>query len=114
MPLARTMPTPARGPASSTRRCPTTPAPRRARSLTECQIRWRNEPPLAVRHGVPHRCPDNNLAPVGDWWIAEYRPETGEAFGYASLGIPGCAEWGYIALDELERRNTRGVVVERD
>lgn len=54
------------------------------------------------------------LAPVGDWWIAEYRPETGEAFGYASLGIPGCAEWGYIALDELERLNTRGMVVERD
>ena len=55
------------------------------------------------------------LAPVGDWWIAEYRPETGEAFGYASLGMPGCAEWGYIALDELERlRTSAGMVVERD
>jgi hypothetical protein len=55
------------------------------------------------------------LGPVGDWWIAEYRPETGEAFGYASLGIPGCAEWGYIALDELERLTTgAGNVVERD
>jgi hypothetical protein len=54
------------------------------------------------------------LAPVGDWWVAEYRPETGEAFGYVSLGMPGCAEWGYFALDELERLNTRGMVVERD
>ena len=54
-------------------------------------------------------------APVGDWWIAEYRPETAEAFGYVSLGIPGCAEWGYIALDELERlRTCAGNVVERD
>jgi hypothetical protein len=49
-----------------------------------------------------------------DWWVAEYRPESREAFGYVSLGMPGCAEWGYFALDELELLNNRGMVVERD
>jgi hypothetical protein len=50
-----------------------------------------------------------------DWWIAEYRPESREAFGYVSLGIPCCAEWGYFSLDELEQLATSGgQVVERD
>jgi hypothetical protein len=47
--------------------------------------------------------------------VAEYRPESREAFGYVSLGMPGCAEWGYISLDELEQLTTSGgQVVERD
>ena len=49
-----------------------------------------------------------------DWWVAEYDPETGQAFGYASLGMAGCAEWGYFGLDQLERINTAGLVIERD
>jgi hypothetical protein len=51
-----------------------------------------------------------------DWWIAEYDPETGMAFGYACLGDPQGAEWGYPDLTELEAVAVqRGVfVVERD
>jgi hypothetical protein len=51
-----------------------------------------------------------------DWWIAEYDPATGEAFGYACLGDPECAEWGYLDLSELEQVNVRGglLIVERD
>jgi hypothetical protein len=43
-----------------------------------------------------------------DWWIAEYDPLTGDGFGYACLGDPGNAEWGYASLVELE-----GVAVQR-
>jgi hypothetical protein len=79
---------------------------RRHRLLTTPQI------PSPSR---PRDCPDNRLPGTAcDWWVAEYRPETREAFGYVSLGMPGCAEWGYIALDELELLNHRGMVVERD
>lgn len=52
-----------------------------------------------------------------DWWIAEYDPETGMAYGYARIGgLADCAEWGYISLPELETINVRGglIVVERD
>ncbi len=51
-----------------------------------------------------------------DWWIAEYDPETGTAFGYACLGDPQDAEWGYVDLPELEAVSVRSglVVVERD
>ena len=51
-----------------------------------------------------------------DWWIAEYDPATGTAFGYACLGDPACAEWGYLDLPELERVRVRSglVIVERD
>jgi len=37
-----------------------------------------------------------------DWWIAEYDPDTGDAFGYACLGDPELAEWGYSNLADLE------------
>jgi hypothetical protein len=49
---------------------------------------------------------------AGDWYVTEYDPNTGEAFGYARLG----AEWGYIDLNELEQVNAfHGlVIVERD
>jgi hypothetical protein len=51
-----------------------------------------------------------------DWWLAEYDPDEGLAFGYACLGDPQNAEWGYVHLPELEAVNVRGglVVVERD
>jgi hypothetical protein len=51
-----------------------------------------------------------------DWWIAEYDPATGLAFGYACLGDPNCAEWGHLALVELEQVRVRGglLIVERD
>lgn len=37
-----------------------------------------------------------------DWWIAEYDPKERLCWGYACLGDPQCAEWGYVSLDELE------------
>lgn len=56
-----------------------------------------------------------------DWYIAEFDPETGEAFGWAEL-FPGGGEYGYIDLRELEAtsvpialdRATFYHVVERD
>lgn len=48
-----------------------------------------------------------------DWWLTEYDPETGEAFGL----VRGFAEeWGYFSLREMEGLNrSRGLnVVERD
>jgi len=36
-----------------------------------------------------------------NWWMAEYSPEQRLFFGYADLGDPEMAEWGYIDYDEL-------------
>jgi hypothetical protein len=51
-----------------------------------------------------------------DWWLIEYDPCDGTAFGYACLGDPGCAEWGYVHLAELEEVSVDGgrQLVERD
>jgi hypothetical protein len=49
-----------------------------------------------------------------DWWLAEYDPESGLGFGYACLGDPDCAEWGYVDLKELEPVSVGLVIVERD
>jgi hypothetical protein len=51
-----------------------------------------------------------------DWWFAEYDPDTGNGFGYACLGDPENAEWGYVDLPELESVNVHHglVIVERD
>jgi hypothetical protein len=56
------------------------------------------------------------FAAACDWWIAEYDPATGEAFGYACLGDPQNAEWGYLHLPELEQVNVHDglLIVERD
>lgn len=48
-----------------------------------------------------------------DWYIAEYDPQTGEAFGYADLGL-GYPEWGYIDMAELESSRGSWGLVERD
>lgn len=48
-----------------------------------------------------------------DWWLTEYDPATGEAFGL----VRGFAtEWGYFSVAEMEGLNrSRGfAVVERD
>lgn len=37
-----------------------------------------------------------------DWWVIEYDEDDGLAFGYACLGDPQSAEWGYVSLVELE------------
>lgn len=51
-----------------------------------------------------------------DWWLVEYDPAEGRAFGYVCLGHLDAAEWGYVDLPELEAVCVhRGlVVVERD
>lgn len=36
-----------------------------------------------------------------DWYVAELDPDSGLAFGYANLGDPANAEWGYVDLGEL-------------
>lgn len=48
-----------------------------------------------------------------DWWLTEYDPQTGEAFGL----VRGFAEeWGYFSIPEMESLNrSKGFgVVERD
>ena len=50
-----------------------------------------------------------------DWYIVELDPETGIAFGYADLGDPQNAEWGYVDLTELGTvEGPFGIGVERD
>jgi hypothetical protein len=52
-----------------------------------------------------------------DWWICELDRRSGTAFGYACLGKPEGAEWGYVDLYELCRLaipTLSPVVVQRD
>ena len=50
-----------------------------------------------------------------DWYVAELDDESWEAFGYANLGDPQNAAWGYSSLPELEGVVVApGFVVERD
>ena len=49
-----------------------------------------------------------------DWWIAEYDPATGDAFGYACLGAPDLAEWGYTNLADLEALYSPGGITPAD
>jgi hypothetical protein len=58
------------------------------------------------------------FASWGDWYVAEFDPATGEAFGWARLGADDYqGEWGYIDLPALESHMSRpGLphLVERD
>lgn len=48
------------------------------------------------------------------WYLTEYDPSDGQAFGWADLGMGG-GELGYINIPELEGANKRGLpLVERD
>lgn len=50
-----------------------------------------------------------------DWYLAELDDDTWEAFGYANLGDPQSAGWGYFSLLELEAVvMAAGFLVERD
>ncbi len=49
------------------------------------------------------------LASAATWLIAEFDPEQRLAFGYADLGDPTCAEWGYVSVAELEALRWMGV-----
>jgi hypothetical protein len=48
-----------------------------------------------------------------DWYIAEYDGED-SFFGYANLGDPQNAEWGYISLSEMKSLSIRGIEIDRD
>src|SRR3990172_8971022 len=48
------------------------------------------------------------------WYVAEYEPKERLFFGYADLGDPVNAEWGYIPFDELRELNVHGVEVDRN
>lgn len=58
------------------------------------------------------------FAAWGDWYVVEVDPATGEAFGWARIGIDDHdGEWGYIDLPALESfRQSSGLphLVERD
>lgn len=41
------------------------------------------------------------FSPSGDWYVTEWDPENGLVFGWAEL-MPGCGEWGYSSLPEME------------
>lgn len=41
------------------------------------------------------------FAGPADWWMAEYSADERLFFGYACLGDPEMAEWGYVSFDEL-------------
>lgn len=49
-----------------------------------------------------------------DWWLVEYDRSEQTGFGYACLGDPAMAEWGYVDLKELEPINAGLMVIERD
>ncbi len=36
-----------------------------------------------------------------NWYVTAYIPEERVIFGWAEV-IPGCGEWGYTSIDELE------------
>ena len=48
-----------------------------------------------------------------DWYIAEF-DGTDIFFGYANLGDPQNAEWGYISLQELKDININGLEVDTE
>ena len=48
-----------------------------------------------------------------DWWVLEYDPKTGQAFGWADLGVGG-AEFGYFDLGEIEALRVGIVIIERE
>jgi hypothetical protein len=72
-------------------------------------------PPLEVERKIPALGATDNpdmdvedtivylhyFSPSADWYVTEWNPVTGEAFGWAEL-LPGCGEWGYMSLPELE------------
>ncbi|MBX3109960.1 MAG: DUF2958 domain-containing protein [Fimbriimonadaceae bacterium] len=49
------------------------------------------------------------LASAATWYVAEFDPEEQLVFGYADLGDPTCAEWGYVSIAELESLRWLGV-----
>ncbi|WP_073227365.1 hypothetical protein [Streptomyces sp. NBRC 110465] len=81
----------------------------------------RNVPAIYATDGIPceHKAIHAHyFAAWGDWYVAEFDPVSGEAFGWARLGADDTqGEWGYFDLPALEsHRSTSGLpnFVERD
>ncbi|XVU24283.1 hypothetical protein ACQPZJ_44820 [Actinoplanes sp. CA-054009] len=75
-------------------------------------------PPLYATDGIPKAEKTIYLHYFGgsrDYWIAEYDPATGEAFGYGGThsAVDGL-EWGYSYLPELEELRHGLTIIERD
>jgi hypothetical protein len=51
---------------------------------------------------------------VMTWYGAEYNPDERTFFGYVCGLGPGCDEWGYFSMDELESVKHMGLGIERD
>lgn len=57
------------------------------------------------------------FSPVGSatWYGCEYDPKERVFFGYVTGLCPGCDEWGYFSLTELEQvKGPLGIGIERD
>lgn len=50
---------------------------------------------------------------AGNWYVAEYDPASGHAWGYADV-TGGTGEWGTFDLVELEQLHVGWTVIERD
>lgn len=50
---------------------------------------------------------------AADWWIVEVNHDDRIGFGFACLGDPDMAEWGYVDLKELATLFRPGQVVRR-
>jgi hypothetical protein len=69
-----------------------------------------NETPLDE---IPIRQHYFSRSGAGNWYVAEYDPEFGTAWGYADLtGSTG--EWGQFDMVELEQLHVGWTVIERD
>lgn len=78
------------------------------------QLAALNIPPLFATESIPAEdkvvCARLfALASAATWYVAEFDREQCLAFGYADLGDPTCAEWGYVSIAELESLRWLGV-----
>jgi len=84
----------------------------------------RFSPPLVALRKIPAMYATENIPEAdkivhlhfftgsADWYVIEYDPDSGMAFGYADLGYGG--EWGNIWLPELGAYQHAHRTVERD
>ena len=75
--------------------------------LSSSLARHREVTALSASSATHNFKPPETCVSGGDWWLVEYDTEDRIAWGYACLGDPGCAEWGYVSLTELEAITVR-------
>lgn len=60
-------------------------------------------------------CKFFNPCGASTWWITEYDPKENLFYGFANLGDPQNAEWGFVSMDELQNyKGQLGLGIERD